>query len=147
MPLVTRNDPHREVVVCGSVVPPGDELGSSPVVRALRFVEAHLDEDLPLARVAAHVDLSQYHFARLFRRETRTSLKRHVIARRIYRARVLLLHSDQSLADIAYQVGFGSQSHMTTLFAKHQGCTPARLRRENRSGGDAASDQASAGTA
>ena len=107
-----------------------DHERTCPVVRALRFVDAHLDGDLSLARVASHVGLSRYHFARLFRRETRTSLKRHVIARRLERARVLLLLTDQSLADVAYEVGFGSQSHMTTLFAKHQGCTPARLRRE-----------------
>ena len=103
--------------------------GASPVARALRFVAEHLDEELTLARVAAHVGLSQYHFARTFRRDTGTSLRRHVIAQRIDRARTLLLRTDEGLADIAYRVGFGSQSHMTTLFGKHLGRTPAQLRR------------------
>lgn len=106
-----------------------DEAGRSPVARALRFVGANLDGDLTLASVAAHVGVSQYHFARLFRRDTRTSLKRYVTARRIDWARTLLLSTDAGLADIAYRAGFGSQSHMTTLFGKHLGRTPAQVRR------------------
>ena len=99
------------------------------VQRALAHVEANLEHALNLERVAGVAGLSRYHFARLFRRSMGTSLQRYVTARRLERARELLLYSDHSLADIAYRIGFGSQSHMTTLFRKHIGRTPGEIRR------------------
>ena len=105
--------------------------GSRPdaVQQALAHIESNLHRALTLERVADTVGLSQYHFARLFRCEMGTSLQRHVIVRRIERARERLLRTDQSLADIAYEIGFGSQSHMTTLFRRHAGRTPGEIRR------------------
>ena len=102
---------------------------SRAVQHALAHVEANLERALNLERVAEIVGLSQYHFARLFRHAMGTSLQRYVTARRLERARELLLHSDHSLADIACLIGFGSQSHMTTLFRKHVGRTPGEIRR------------------
>ena len=99
------------------------------VQHALAHVEANLGRALNLERVAGIAGLSQYHFARLFRHAMGTSLQRYVTARRLERARALLLHSDHSLADIACLIGFGSQSHMTTLFRKHVGRTPGEIRR------------------
>jgi AraC family transcriptional regulator len=36
--------------------------------------------------------------------------------------------TDADLADIAYACGFASQQHMTTVFSRHLGTTPARYR-------------------
>lgn len=99
------------------------------VQQAIEFIESNLHRALTLERVADTVNLSQYYFARLFRREMNTSLQRYVISRRVARARELLVRSEDPLSDIAYRVGFGSQSHMTTLFKKYAGRTPGQVRR------------------
>ena len=117
------------------------------VQRAIELIETRLDSALTLQRVADTVGVSQYHFARLFRLGTGTSLQRYVLGRRMARARELILRSDAPLADIAYRVGFGSQSHMTTLFRKHAGRTPGEIRRARPAGaGRRQQESASVGT-
>ena len=59
--------------------------------------------------------------------------------RRIERAKELLLHSDQPLAEIALAVGFSSQAHFTDQFRKMTGSTPLRFRTAT----DSQSNQAS----
>jgi AraC family transcriptional regulator len=56
-------------------------------------------------------------------------LHRYVVARRIERARQLLLQSNLPLVDIAAAVGFDSQSSFTTRFRREVGLTPGGLRR------------------
>ena len=48
--------------------------------------------------------------------------------RRIERAKQLLLRTDQSLAEIALEVGFSSQAHFTDQFRRVTGSTPLRFR-------------------
>ena len=108
---------------------PGSGTRAATVQRVIEHVDAHLDSSLTLARLARIAGQSQYHLARQFRRATGMSIGEYIIARRIARARDLLITSNARLADIAYRAGFGSQSHMTTLFRRHLGKTPAELRR------------------
>jgi AraC family transcriptional regulator len=49
--------------------------------------------------------------------------------RRIERARRLIDESRQSLAEIAVESGFGTQSRLTTTFRRRTGFTPAEYRR------------------
>jgi AraC family transcriptional regulator len=94
------------------------------------FVEAHLEEDLPLFRLAEVAGLSPFHFARAFRLDMGDTPHQYVTRRRIAKAREMIRHTPAGLAEIALAAGFGSQSRMTTTFAKEEGVTPGRLRRE-----------------
>jgi AraC family transcriptional regulator len=49
--------------------------------------------------------------------------------RRIERARRLIDESRQSLAEIAVESGFSTQSRLTTTFRRRTGFTPAEYRR------------------
>ncbi len=78
--------------------------------------------------MAALVDLSPFHFARLFKATRGVTPYRFVLERRIAAAR-RLLGSDAGLAEIAYATGFASQSHFTTIFRREIGVTPGAARR------------------
>jgi AraC-like DNA-binding protein len=54
--------------------------------------------------------------------------------RRLDRAKQLLTSSDLSLAEIAVECGFASQSRLTTTFRRRTGFTPAQFRRGRRGG-------------
>ena len=113
---------------------------------AVEFIEARLDQDLPLPDIAASAGVSQYHFARLFRRAVGTSVHQYVVARRVERAAHLLETTDVPLVEVAHEAGFGSQSHMTSVMRKTLDRTPGDLRGIARGNGtdDRASYQASA---
>jgi AraC family transcriptional regulator len=92
------------------------------------FIEAHLAEELTLARMAAVVPMSQFHFARVFKTSTSQSPYRYVIQRRIERAKSLFSITRLSVAEVAHRVGFSNKSHFITQFRKATGYTPQRYR-------------------
>lgn len=101
---------------------------------AVEFVEENLDDALTLGRMAAAARLSPYHFARQFKAATGLPPHQYVIARRVERAKRLLLEGELPLAEIASQVGFSSQSAFGLHFKRLTGVTPRRFRMSARIG-------------
>ena len=73
--------------------------------------------------------LSPYHFARAFKTSVGMTPRAFVEQRRIERAKQLLTESDRSIASIAVDTGFGTQSRLTFVFKRQVGFTPAVYRR------------------
>ncbi len=94
------------------------------------YIETHLAEELSIARLAAQIPLSQFHFARAFKAATGASPHRYITQRRIERAKALLAATKLSAAEVAYQVGFANQSHFTAQFRKAVGATPKQFRQQ-----------------
>lgn len=99
-----------------------------PVQRSIEFIDNHLADPLHLEHISSHVNTSQFHFARMFRSVMGVSVRRYVILRRIEVAQRMISHTDTSLAEVAYAAGFSSQSHMTSVFRRFTGRTPATYR-------------------
>jgi AraC family transcriptional regulator len=91
------------------------------------YVAAHLAGDLRLADLAAVANLSQYHFARQFRRSTGESLHQYVVARRLEAAWRLLEQGRNSVVEVAGLTGFADQSHLHRLFKARYGVTPGAV--------------------
>ena len=101
--------------------------------RAKELMLAHIDGDVGLDELAASCELSRSHFARAFKVTTGSSPFRWLLARRIERAKNLLLNSGLPVDQVAEQCGFVDQSHFTRTFVKVTNATPARWRRLRRS--------------
>lgn len=97
----------------------------------LQYIDDNLERPLTINELAQLLKLSAFHFARLFKLATGKSPHRYIVERRIKRAQDLLTYSRSSIPEIAYRVGFSSQSHMTTVFRKQAGVTPKALRRSD----------------
>jgi AraC family transcriptional regulator len=96
--------------------------------RTIAYIQAHLEEELPLATLAAVAQTSPAHFARLFKHATGLAPHQYVIRSRMDYARRLLAETDVSLIDIGLQVGCADQSHFTALFRTHVAQTPKAFR-------------------
>lgn len=94
------------------------------------YIQEHLDQDLSLAELAGLVQLSPYHFARLFKRSTGLSPHKYLLKCRIERVKQLLIARKLSLAEIACVVGFSSQSHLNYHFKRLVGVTPKAFVRQ-----------------
>ena len=91
-------------------------------------IEERLDTNLTLQQLASAAHLSAYHFARQFKAATGLPPHQYVIARRVERAKELLLAGmDLSLAEVAVRVGFSDQSQFTHHFKRLVGVTPGRF--------------------
>lgn len=100
--------------------------------RVLDYIDAHLDEDLSLARLAEVAGVSVSHFKPLFRQTVGAPPHQFVIQRRVQRARLLLTSGHASISEAALEAGFTHPSHMARWMRRLLGVTPAALVRHDR---------------
>jgi AraC family transcriptional regulator len=97
--------------------------------RATELLEAHLDGNIALQKVAEACQLSVSHFARAFKKTFRKPPYQWLTERRVERARDLMRNSRLPLADIATRCGFTDQSALHRIFKRMHGVTPGMWRR------------------
>jgi AraC family transcriptional regulator len=73
-------------------------------------------------------DVHPVYLARQFRRWFGCSITEHVGRRRVQRAAAAIATSAGSLSVISYQNGFADQPHMSRVFSREVGVTPATFR-------------------
>ena len=89
-------------------------------------------ENLSLAEIAAAVRISADHLARSFRRCHGCTLGEYVRRLRVEFACRQLAATELPLAQVALDAGFTDQSHLTKIFKRHMGVTPAAFRNLHR---------------
>jgi AraC family transcriptional regulator len=94
----------------------------------LDFIQTNFASDLGLSELATVAGMSQFHFAREFKRATGVTPHQYLIKLRIEQAKELLSRSELSLVDVGFKAGFSHQSHFTRLFRKLTGMTPQSYR-------------------
>ena len=104
-------------------------LSRPQLARVTDYIEAHLDRELSLERLAAVAGLSASHLKTQFKRSTGLPLHRYVVQRRVERARRLLQQGELSAGQVALEAGFSHQSHMAHWMRRLLGHTPSRLER------------------
>ncbi|MDI1319572.1 MAG: AraC family transcriptional regulator [bacterium] len=91
------------------------------------YIEANLRDKLPQRELAREANLSEFHFARMFRLSTKFSPREYVIRRRVLHARELLLGGTLKVAAVAAEVGFCDQSHLVRHFTRIFGHSPGSI--------------------
>jgi len=104
------------------------KLASHQVRTTLEYIDENLGSPLSVEVLAQVTGLSGFFFAHAFTEMLGYSPHQYILDRRLARAREMITKSKSSLAEIAYAVGFSSQSHMTSTFCKRLGVTPRVLR-------------------
>lgn len=99
---------------------------------ALEYIEANLGEDVSLAEVANASDTSISSLTRGFKTSLGVSTHRWVLNRRIALAQRLIYESSTPLNEVAVSCGFADQSHLTRVFMRSIGSSPAAWRRNAR---------------
>lgn len=107
-----------------------EESNSEPqiVVKAKRFINAHLEEKLSLDLVAGHVGVSPFYFCKLFKQATDMTLTEYVNRRRVEWAKRKLINPNSRVTEVAFDVGFQSVSQFNRSFLKYVGVSPTRFR-------------------
>ena len=96
---------------------------------ALEYIEANLSQDVSLADVADASGTSVSSLTRGFNTALSVSPHRWVLKRRIALAQRLIYESDTPLNEVAISCGFADQSHLTRVFVRNVGTSPAVWRR------------------
>lgn len=92
------------------------------------FIEEHLCSSLSLDDLARACDLSPSYFARRFKVSTGMPPHQYLIHKRVERAK-RLLRTTMPIVEVALECGFSHQEHLTNVFRRATGHTPAAYRR------------------
>ena len=98
------------------------------VKQALYWMNQDLRERASLEEVAGRLGISAGYFSHIFSEEVGESFSRHMIRRRIEKARQLILTTNLKYYEIAEQCGFSSPVHFNNTFKKFCGMTPNQYR-------------------
>src|SRR6266481_4308084 len=83
------------------------------LTRVREYIAANIEGDLTIAQLANVACRSRFHFARAFKTAVGQPPHQHVRARRLERAKQMLMWRDQPLLDIAIALNFSSQGNFT----------------------------------
>jgi len=124
----------------GSATPPASDDGPDPdtdhsrgILRALRYLDAHLDEALPLVTVARVAGMSRFHFCRQFKKTTGCSFRTFLAQQRVARAKDLLRDGARPIGQVARELGFRDLTHFGRVFKKVAGVLPSEYRQRRQS--------------
>jgi len=107
------------------------ELGGLPRYKlrhAVQFIKENVHKDISFHDIAAHLKMSAYHFARMFRHSTGESPHQYIVRCRVNRAKHLLAETRLPITEVAFEAGYKTQSHFTTSFGRLVGVSPAAFR-------------------
>ena len=108
----------------------GSKLSRHQERKITEFVDANLDQNIDMHKLATVAGLGQWSFSRRFRATFGIPPHRYLIEKRVERARKMIEDSATPLKQIASACGFSDQAHMTRVFQSRLNVTPGRLRRE-----------------
>ena len=102
---------------------------NNPVVhRAKTLIENSFAEEITVMEIAEKLNISVHYLCHVFKAETGITPIDYRNSVKLTMAKKLLLGTDNKIADIALECGFGSASYFSKLFSKNEGITPAEYR-------------------
>ncbi|WP_424767464.1 helix-turn-helix domain-containing protein [Paenibacillus sp. sgz302251] len=101
------------------------------LMKALDYIEKHLNEPLSVETLAQTIGWTHEHFSRSFVKHLGRSPREEIIYRRIERACQLLLYEEQSVKTVAYAVGFTDENYFSRVFKSVKGMTATKYRKKH----------------
>ena len=92
------------------------------------YIDQNFKRSISLEDVSAFTGFSKYYFSRVFKQQMGVSFSEYLRGKRVSMAEDLLIHTRQSIQDIALSAGFGSIATFNRVFRESRGCTPSRYR-------------------
>ncbi|MFK7959836.1 MAG: GyrI-like domain-containing protein [Phycisphaerales bacterium] len=126
------SDPADSVAIDPAAIDPAAAEPAVRIAAAIRLIEAELDADIPIERLAAAAHYSMFHFHRLFRGLTGESVRgmtrRLRLERAAYRLRRAPASESADILGIAQDAGYASHAAFTRAFAARFGMPPSAWR-------------------
>ena len=103
------------------------------LVRARDFMRHAYQGPISLPDIAAHANLSPYHFLRVHKLAYGETPHEFLTRLRIAQAKTLLARGSHNVTEACVEVGFSSLGSFSTLFNQRVGMAPSEYRRHVRS--------------
>jgi AraC family transcriptional regulator len=112
---------------------PTEQTYRERILQVQLFIQEHLDEELPLDRLARVAHFSPYHFHRIFRGLVGEAVNEYVRRLRLESAALALKSSGHSIIRVALDAGYGTHEAFSRAFRQQFGVSPSQYRAGRRS--------------
>lgn len=96
------------------------------VLRAIAYINAHIDRSLALEEVAEHVFLSPSRFRHLFAEQTGMGLRPYILWRRFLKTWELIMRG-ATVSEAAHAAGFADAAHLSRTCTRTFGFAPSAM--------------------
>ena len=103
-------------------------LEAPAIAKARAFIAEHQSEELSLAIVARAVNLSEFYFCKMFKKETGLTFVDYLSRTRVETLKKLFLDPHKRVSEAAYEAGFQSLSQFNRVFRRVAGEAPSSFR-------------------
>ena len=107
---------------------PGESQYDPKIRQVLSYINENLGEELRVEQLAEQVYLSKYHFMRLFKAQTGSSVHAYVRQKRLLHA-ARLIREGMTVSKAAAESGFGDYSAFHRAFRESFGISPGSLKK------------------
>ncbi|NLR63366.1 AraC family transcriptional regulator [Chitinophaga varians] len=105
---------------------------ATPVLDIIDYIQEHIysPQALRAAVIAKHFHISLSYLGRYFKKHTGENLQDYIMRYKLKLVETRLKHSDRRINEIAAELSFTDESHLTRLFRKHRGINPSAFRKQ-----------------
>lgn len=98
------------------------------VLKVIRFIEINIEKKLSNPDLASLTNMAPNSFGRLFKQEMTITLHRFIQNRKIAKACDIFEHTNKTIEDVAFSLGFSDRYHFSRVFKLVTGLTPANYK-------------------
>ena len=120
------------LLACVAAAQQQPTIADDRIARVVAHISARPEREFTIGKLARVAGLSVSRFSLLFKERTGLAPVKFLEARRIEKARHLLLTTDLPVQEIGLQVGFPNAQHFSTRFGKLTGQSPRAFRKAPR---------------
>lgn len=95
---------------------------------AKTYIEEHLSEDISIEELCVQIGIGRTKLYEIFRKELNMGISKYILRRRLHRAKKLLKTTEDSIPQIAYNVGFSDYNYFSRVYKKHYAKSPKNYR-------------------
>jgi AraC-like DNA-binding protein len=93
------------------------------------LIRENLNQKIDFQDVASSCNIGYSNFRKMFKKFTGISPSHYHLNLRLVKAKELLIHSDKTMKEIAWETGFFSESYFSRIFREKMGQSPSALRK------------------
>jgi len=102
------------------------EAGDYRVNKAVNIIKGHYADKLTVKGLAEQVQLNEFYFGRLFKKETGMSVNQYIIEVRVQNAETMLQTGNYQVQEVAEHCGFSDVIHFYKSFRALRGFKPSK---------------------
>ena len=102
---------------------------NNTIDKIIKYINRHYSENITIEQICKVFACSRSYICHTFKKETGQTFHEYLINIRVRSAKFLLLHSDLSISETAFSVGFNDSNYFSNIFKKYVGSSPRAYRK------------------